>query len=175
MNRDEIDGWLSEDDAIVPSSGFADGVMEAVRREASDTRALPFPWMRALPGFIALVLPLMLALVFGSQAATEVNPASIAVSNRLMEVATNPATAWLVLALLLCFAVHRNGIAEQRLRASVILSGKVDACEIGHGDANRVVLRSVHGTIDVGHPSERGLGFVEVTTGERDGAEIVDR
>ena len=49
MERDDLDRLLSQDEALVPSSGFAAGVMLAVAREASEPRALAFPWLRALP------------------------------------------------------------------------------------------------------------------------------
>ena len=34
MRTDDLDRWLSEGEAIVPSSGFTAGVMDAVHREA---------------------------------------------------------------------------------------------------------------------------------------------
>jgi hypothetical protein len=51
MRDEEIDLVLVRDDNIVPSSGFAASVMEAVTREAT-TPPIPFPWKRALPGLI---------------------------------------------------------------------------------------------------------------------------
>ena len=47
---------LNESDTILPSSGFADSVMAAVREQASAPPPIPFPWKRALPGFAAAVL-----------------------------------------------------------------------------------------------------------------------
>jgi len=64
MKPDDLDPWLVDDDAIVPSSGFTASVMEAVEREASMPPAIPFPWTRALPGLAALVVAL-LATVWG--------------------------------------------------------------------------------------------------------------
>ena len=64
---DELDRVFSPQDEIVPSSGFATSVMEAVRREAAaETTEFPpiaFPWVRALPVFVALaaVLGMMIA------------------------------------------------------------------------------------------------------------------
>lgn len=43
----------SPDDHILPSSGFAESVMAAVREEATAPAPLTFPWKRAIPGFIA--------------------------------------------------------------------------------------------------------------------------
>jgi hypothetical protein len=51
MKDHEIDRILAENE-ILPSSGFTASVMEAVRREATETRAIPFPWKRALPGLV---------------------------------------------------------------------------------------------------------------------------
>jgi hypothetical protein len=59
---DELDRILSEVEEILPSSGFAASVMEAVRREASTPPPIPFPWKRALPGLAAAALALVLAL-----------------------------------------------------------------------------------------------------------------
>ncbi len=52
MSNEEIDRALGSDDTIVPSSGFASSVMEAVRRDTETPPPIPFPWKRALPGFI---------------------------------------------------------------------------------------------------------------------------
>jgi hypothetical protein len=110
----EISRILSREEEILPSSGFAISVMDAVRREAAAPPPIPFPWKRALPGlvvggfalalvFVALVvaiahvgrasttaqfsisLPSVLAPIFGLQ--------------RNLQTAAN----WTVLALLLTF------------------------------------------------------------------------
>jgi hypothetical protein len=47
-----IDRILSADEQLVPSSGFLSGVMELVHEEAAAPPPIPFPWKRALPGFI---------------------------------------------------------------------------------------------------------------------------
>ena len=65
MKPDELDRWLADDEAIVPSSGFSASVMEAVVREASAPPAIPFPWTRALPGMASLGVAL-LAVVAGT-------------------------------------------------------------------------------------------------------------
>lgn len=51
-----------ESDGILPSSGFADAVMTAVRSEATAPAPLPFPWKRALPGLLAAVVALALLI-----------------------------------------------------------------------------------------------------------------
>ncbi len=66
--EDELDRMLSTQDEIVPSSGFVMSVMDAVRNEAAASEPTPFPpiafpWLRALPMFIALaaVLAMLIA------------------------------------------------------------------------------------------------------------------
>lgn len=66
MKPDELERWLADDEAIVPSSGFSASVMEAVVREASTPPAIPFPWTRALPGLVSLGVAL-LAVVAGTR------------------------------------------------------------------------------------------------------------
>jgi len=49
--NDDFDRVMSEEE-ILPSSGFAASVMEAVRREAAAPPPIPFPWKRGLPGAV---------------------------------------------------------------------------------------------------------------------------
>jgi len=58
MNDDDIDRILSAQDEILPSSGFAASVMEAVRRDAATPPPIPFPWARAWPVVAAGALAL---------------------------------------------------------------------------------------------------------------------
>ena len=62
MKDEDIDRILSRSDEILPSSGFAVSVMDAVRSEASAPPPIPFPWKRALPGVVAGVAALLLFL-----------------------------------------------------------------------------------------------------------------
>ena len=55
MNLDEMDRVLSGGGELVPSSGFAASVIEAVRQEAAVPAPIPFPWEWALPGLLASV------------------------------------------------------------------------------------------------------------------------
>jgi hypothetical protein len=63
IEHNEVDRILSRGDEIVPSSGFAISVMDAVRREAAAPPPIPFPWKRALPGLVAAAFTLALVLV----------------------------------------------------------------------------------------------------------------
>jgi len=52
---DEIERILDGEDEILPSSGFAASVMEAVHRDVITLPPLGFPWRRAMPGVVALL------------------------------------------------------------------------------------------------------------------------
>jgi hypothetical protein len=52
MTDERIDQILASEPALVPSSGFAASVMERVREEAAAPPPIPFPWKRAMPGFV---------------------------------------------------------------------------------------------------------------------------
>ena len=83
MKQDELDralANLSNEDAILPSSGFAASVMDAVRREALAPPPLPFPWKRALPCFAACVFGVV-ALVVMSIASSHRRPGGILASH----------------------------------------------------------------------------------------------
>ena len=62
---DDLDRILSRDAGIVPSSGFASSVMDAVRQEASAPPAMPFPWKRVLPALIFAVVAFVAAVILG--------------------------------------------------------------------------------------------------------------
>lgn len=52
MTDRRIDEILHKEEELVPSSGFLSAVMERVREEAAAPPPIPFPWKRAVPGFI---------------------------------------------------------------------------------------------------------------------------
>jgi hypothetical protein len=111
-DSEEFDRMLSSEDEILPSSGFAVAVMDAVRREAAAPPPIPFPWKRALPGMIVAGLVLVLAL-----AAFIAVIVYLPMTSTIPQVSTPPsslgqlglhggiesATKWTVLALLLAF------------------------------------------------------------------------
>jgi hypothetical protein len=53
---DDLDRLLSSDDALVPSSGFASSVMEAVRHAADEPPPLHFPWWRFIVGVLGCIV-----------------------------------------------------------------------------------------------------------------------
>jgi hypothetical protein len=75
-DEDEMNRILSREDKILPSSGFAASVMDAVRREAAAPPPIPFPWKRALPGLVAGGLVLALVLVAGVVAIAQLGRSS---------------------------------------------------------------------------------------------------
>jgi hypothetical protein len=77
-DEDEMNRILSREDEILPSSGFAVSVMDAVRREAAAPPPIPFPWKRALPGLVAAGFALALVLVAVVAAIAQLGRASTA-------------------------------------------------------------------------------------------------
>jgi hypothetical protein len=107
MRDSEIDRILAEEDTILPSSGFADSVMEAVRREAQAPAPIQFPWKRALPGLAAgalilslIVIEVILYVTHGAPA-EEISPASWPWLDRIVQSSAGTATAWVTFALVL--------------------------------------------------------------------------
>jgi hypothetical protein len=111
IRQEEIDRILGREDEILPSSGFAASVMDAVRREAAAPPPIPFPWKRALPGLAIAVLALVVVLVGGVVAVSRLG---IAIAPQLstsmpsgMPLLFNDglgsAAIWTVLALLVAF------------------------------------------------------------------------
>jgi hypothetical protein len=112
MKHDEIDHILSREDEILPSSGFAVSVMDAVRREAAAPPPIPFPWKRALPGLVVAGFALVLVLVAGVVAIVQLGRASTTAQFSLSLPSLLPpifqrnleyAASWTVLALLVTF------------------------------------------------------------------------
>ena len=55
-DMDDLERLLSKDDALVPSSGFASSVMDAVQRAADEPPPLRFPWWRFIVGVVGCVV-----------------------------------------------------------------------------------------------------------------------
>ena len=51
----ELDRILAHEGPLLPSSGFAASVMDAIQTQGAQPAPIPFPWMRALPGIAALI------------------------------------------------------------------------------------------------------------------------
>jgi uncharacterized membrane protein YhfC len=62
MNPDDIDYILTNEELITPSPDFLASVMRAVRRQAASLPPLKFPWLRFLPGILAMFVAIMRAV-----------------------------------------------------------------------------------------------------------------
>ena len=105
----DLDRILSETE-ILPSSGFASSVMEAVRREAAAPPPIPFPWKRALPGLVVagavLGTVLVMTIVQLSRGAA-ISPLPVAWGTALQSLGQSTLKfggPWVALALLTSFA-----------------------------------------------------------------------
>lgn len=62
MKPDDIDHILTNEIVITPSPDFLASVMTAVRRQAATLPPLKFPWLRVLPGILAMFVAMMRAI-----------------------------------------------------------------------------------------------------------------
>jgi hypothetical protein len=53
---DNLDRILLTEDTLLPSSGFASSVMDAIHERAAALGPIPFPWKQAIPGIAALAI-----------------------------------------------------------------------------------------------------------------------
>lgn len=117
MNHRQIDHVLRCDAEILPSSGFATSVMDAVRHEASAPPPIPFPWKRALPGMLiaggALIYALIQMLIQIRSAPNGQGAQTMWLSQieHVIRLASNLQIGWLGLAALLTIAAF--GLSTQ--------------------------------------------------------------
>jgi hypothetical protein len=110
----QLDAALSAgQDQILPSSGFADTVMTAVRAQSAAPAPIPFPWKRAIPGlvgvaagfalFVALLAALVSGLLRSGPASASAKPGIASIWNLdftpLLHHAAGLDVAWITLAL----------------------------------------------------------------------------
>ena len=109
MKNDDLDHILkSDEDDILPSSGFVASVMGAVRSEAVTPPPIPFPWKRALPGLAATALVLGWVLVVAvMQYSAGANAPALDMALPSTLVSLLHAATWIALALLLSYVVVR--------------------------------------------------------------------
>lgn len=103
MTSDDLDHILrSNGDDVLPSSGFVQSVMAAVRSEAATPSPIPFPWKRALPGLAAagVVLAWLLTAIL-DQLLRGTVALPLAASLQAWQVPIVRVAAWSILALLL--------------------------------------------------------------------------
>jgi hypothetical protein len=106
MTHDDLDHLLESHDDIVPSSGFTDAVMTAIRREAWQTPPLQFPWKRvALGPLIATGLVVLAAVTPATIGSALVNSAHTSeMLTAINDAAMTMRLGWIALALLLTLA-----------------------------------------------------------------------
>ena len=109
MSHDDLDRILSEEEELVPSSGFVTSVIDAVQREASTPPPIPFPWKRALPGLtisglaVAGGLVSLVKLVRGAEG-SQLAPAQPTVLAPILQTMLNATSGWITLVLLVTLA-----------------------------------------------------------------------
>lgn len=107
MRNDDLDRLLSNEEEVLPSSGFVLSVMDAVQREAAAPPPIPFPWKRALPGFCAAGLALVSVVVASilllnhGAAAQPLPPEWLSAFASLIGASKTFGANWIALALLL--------------------------------------------------------------------------
>ena len=102
MTRDDLDRLLADEEHLQPSSGFAASVMSEVHRESSAPPALPFPWSRALPGFLALAVALVVAVWSSTVVLTGAGGDGLSrVPADLLMIAQKPEIGWALLAVIM--------------------------------------------------------------------------
>jgi hypothetical protein len=135
MNNDELDRILSQslgEEELVPSSGFAASVMEAVRREATEPPPIPFPWRRAVAGMLAAGLTLVWLMVeivrqLRQEVATPHSAAGLfSTWQPVVHTVTSTNAGWLALAA--AFVVSA---------ASLILSMRLASVNVEHSQRDR--------------------------------------
>lgn len=103
MKHQDIDRILASDVTITPSPAFLATVMTAVQRESTALPPLAFPWLRAMPGFIAFFVAMVAAVWHGVGLLSE--PAATAALNEQLQqvfaVASGFGLPWVLLALVL--------------------------------------------------------------------------
>ena len=109
MRQEDFDRLLSCEEPIVPSSGFADAVMQAVCREATAPPPISFPWKCALPG-LGLAGLLVVVMLLAPVPAARAGIALLGSTHLPALFAAVPETTrrlgldWLMVALLLAWA-----------------------------------------------------------------------
>ena len=98
----ELDRFLAGD-GVTPSPLFTSSVMRAVRHE-QESKPIPFPWTRALPGILALLASLAICiglLIRGMPATPAVSKIATFAGPATLDGVPLNAISWVLVALLL--------------------------------------------------------------------------
>jgi len=104
MTTNELDRSLAGD-VVTPSPHFTSSVMRAVWEEQA-SKPIPFPWTRAMPGIVALLISLGVCiglLIRGMSAAPAVSISASYVGSAMFDGLPVYAINWVLVALLLTF------------------------------------------------------------------------
>jgi hypothetical protein len=101
MDETRLEQFLREADDIAPSSGFAERVMDTVLLEASGPPPLAFPWLRAIPGLVALLVALGVSSSAVPAAARQLEGAWLPWTWGVIDLATSGIGPWISLAVCL--------------------------------------------------------------------------
>lgn len=107
MKHDPIDRIVGEDPTLAPSSGFAESVMDAVRREAAGPEPLSFPWRRVAPGLAVSLLAIVAAGIATFSGPSGAETVWTPLAARLEETLLAQGTLWLAGTLLGSWMVVR--------------------------------------------------------------------
>ena len=124
QDHDPLDHLLADDAAIadiVPSSGFTDSVMDAVRRSHTVPPPIPFPWRRVGPWLAAAVILMAIGvagLLRRPAANSDLTLTTPAILHDALAVVATPeswfVTAGVLLALAFTILAIRSGELFQR-------------------------------------------------------------
>jgi hypothetical protein len=73
---DILDRILADEEALLPTSGFAASVMDVIEEQAAAPAPIPFPWKLAVPGMGALVAVLVMITRLAASAIQSVSESS---------------------------------------------------------------------------------------------------
>ena len=106
---DELDHLLANEDDVVPSSGFTQAVMDAVRAAEAAPPPIPFPWTRALLslGAVAVILGVSASGVIRVASLSAADGWSFAVPpsvHETIQAVATPESIWTIAALVVATA-----------------------------------------------------------------------
>ncbi len=76
-SESQLDRILSQEGALLPSSGFSASVMDAIQQQVAQPAPIPFPWKQAIPGLAALLAGIVIAIRFATAALRNTSPLPI--------------------------------------------------------------------------------------------------
>lgn len=103
MQYEEIEYILKSEEPILPSADFARSVKEAIWRDVEIPEPIQFPWLRALPGFLATGLSLLSAALWTFT--TREHSAMSRIVSMLYQILASNSLGWIVFVIFLMVAL----------------------------------------------------------------------